>query len=387
VTVETAWTDFHERMRTLGERITGPGFPSDARGRAEGFRFLARLQQFALPLFLEFGDPMHPAFMRFGDDVVKWGATNADNRYLRATIEGSGTYRIRGNVADVRELILSVRDGEMVLGRTTVLEERTLSDLDVGPDGSIEVLLGGPEQPGNWLPLHPTAAYVQLRQFVSDWLHDGIADVAIDRIDSTEAAPPALSPETVATALRAAAEWIEASVTFWNTYTRRMVETMPANVLGPPRRPDAGALNMLSGGGWFELGPDDALIIECDVPHASYWSVQLYTVEWFESLDFGNRLTSLNDQQTHIDDDGRFRIVIAHEDPGVPNWLDTAGHQIGLASYRWVRSSDAPAPRATVVPLRETRERLPASTPRWTCEHRRAQLAERRAGWARRFRN
>ena len=34
--------------------------------------------------------------------------------------------------------------------------------------------------------------------------------------------------------------------------------------------------------------------------------------------------------------DGSVRFVIAHRDPGVPNWLDTAGHQRGTVGVRWV---------------------------------------------------
>jgi hypothetical protein len=28
--------------------------------------------------------------------------------------------------------------------------------------------------------------------------------------------------------------------------------------------------------------------------------------------------------------------VVAHRDPGVPNWLDTAGHAHGTVGVRWV---------------------------------------------------
>ena len=52
-----AWTDFHDRMKAVGERITGDEFPGDPRMRAEGFRYLNRLSMFAQQLYLEFSDP------------------------------------------------------------------------------------------------------------------------------------------------------------------------------------------------------------------------------------------------------------------------------------------------------------------------------------------
>ena len=86
MTVEAAWADFHDRMKAVGEQITGDEYPGDPRMRAEGFRYLNRLSMFAQQLYLEFSDPAHPAFFRFGDDVLKWGATNVDNNYLRTHV-------------------------------------------------------------------------------------------------------------------------------------------------------------------------------------------------------------------------------------------------------------------------------------------------------------
>ena len=37
-----------------------------------------------------------------------------------------------------------------------------------------------------------------------------------------------------------------------------------------------------------------------------------------------------------LEADGSVRFVIAHRDPGVPNWLDTAGHDVGTVGVRWV---------------------------------------------------
>ena len=50
-------------------------------------------------------------------------------------------------------------------------------------------------------------------------------------------------------------------------------------------------------------------------------------------------------------DDGRVRVVVAHEDPGLPNWLETAGHDRGTMCWRWIHAQSHPQPIATVVPL------------------------------------
>ena len=48
------------------------------------------------------------------------------------------------------------------------------------------------------------------------------------------------------------------------------------------------------------------------------------------------------------------RVVIAHEDPGVANWLDTAGHSEGPIILRCVRTESAPVPTTRVVPIHPT---------------------------------
>ena len=50
------------------------------------------------------------------------------------------------------------------------------------------------------------------------------------------------------------------------------------------------------------------------------------------------------------------RFVIAHRDPGVPNWLDTAGHRRGTVGVRWVGPDVVDVlPSTRVVPLSSLR--------------------------------
>ena len=78
--------------------------------------------------------------------------------------------------------------------------------------------------------------------------------------------------------------------------------------------------------------------------------------------------------------------VIAHEDPGVPNWLDTAGHERGTLIARFVMAEGAPEVRSRVVKRDELASALPTSTPRLSRGQRDASLARRRRAVWRRFR-
>jgi hypothetical protein len=283
-------------------------------------------------------------------------------------------------------MLLSTQEGDMQLGKFRVFDERALSNLDVGPDGNLELFVGGPERAGNWMPLHAETDHVLVRQYVSDWDHDAVARLHIERIGNEGCAPAPPSAAHLIEAYDRAAKWIERSVVFWNDYTRRARVGGTDNVLSPPRSPKGGAHNILYGGGWWDLAPHEALLVTCDAPAANYWSFQGYNAGWFESLDFANRTTSLNGHQIRVDDDGRFRLVIAHGDPGIENWLDTAGHRAGMVTYRWVLTTNEPAPASEVVPLAEVAARVAETTPAFTAAERRAQVHRRQIAVAHRFR-
>ena len=55
-----------------------------------------------------------------------------------------------------------------------------------------------------------------------------------------------------------------------------------------------------------------------------------------QTYDFTTRPVSLNRKQTRLEPDGSFRMVLAHRDPGVGNWLDTEGRPFGMVFWRFM---------------------------------------------------
>ena len=124
---------------------------------------------------------------------------------------------------------------------------------------------------------------------------------------------------------------------------------MPRNAFNQPNAASGatggGQSTNIYAGGVFELEPDEALIIESRIPvPPQYIGFHLANL-WGESLDFANRQTSLNGFQVEPDADGVLRYVVAHRDPGVPNWLDTTGHREGFLTPRWAYSEQPPPDR------------------------------------------
>ena len=71
-------------------------------------------------------------------------------------------------------------------------------------------------------------------------------------------------------------------------------------------------------------------MLEFEIPRATYWGLQVGDL-WWQAADYVDHQSSLNGYQVEADPDGRARIVVGADDPGVANWLDTTGLSRGVA--------------------------------------------------------
>jgi hypothetical protein len=88
---------------------------------------------------------------------------------------------------------------------------------------------------------------------------------------------------------------------------------------------------------------------------------------WGESLDFESYQSNLNGHSMEPDEDGVYRWVVAHRDPGVPNWVDTTGLPHGYLTIRWTYPEQPPRehwPTLAVkkIAVDEVRAHIPAGT-------------------------
>ena len=100
----------------------------------------------------------------------------------------------------------------------------------------------------------------------------------------------------------------------------------------------------------WALAPDEALVIDAVPPPCEHWNFQLNNY-WMESLDYRYHTIHTNKHLASYRPDGSVRIVVAHDDPGVPNWISTVGHTSGTMSFRWIRAEATPEPSTRVVRL------------------------------------
>ena len=80
-----------------------------------------------------------------------------------------------------------------------------------------------------------------------------------------------------------------------------------------------------------------------------------------------------------LDRDGVLRIVVSAKDPGVPNWLDTAGYRHGVIQGRWTECDAQPIQQVEKVKLAHVRDHLPPETAIVTSAQRDQSIRDRRA--------
>jgi hypothetical protein len=331
--------------------LAGPRAEMDALGVAEGYRHLTHLLGYAFDLYLE-GDPDRPAFTPLAAPTRKILGDNVDSLYHFAPLRGDRRYRIRGWRGNEVYLAFCVYGGKPDgAWSERVVANVSQRDLTCGPDGSFEIVLAPDAQAPNAVRLADDAVCVISRQYFTDRSAARPAAFGIEALDRI-GGPPPLDDTLLARRLRAVATFVRETIQF-----TPLPGSLPPNLLGPPmpwnpQMPGWGTPDNIYSLGLFRLAPEEALVIEGRSPPCTYWGAQVWN-RYMQSLDYRYHRVSLNHAQVALEPDGSFRIAVAHRDPGLPNWIETAGHREGVVFCRWLQAEGLPEqPSSHVVTLR-----------------------------------
>ena len=394
--IDARWRALAQRIESAGALLDAAGVPEGAQVRADGMRYLARFLAAGLRVCLECDDPDYPTFGRMIENGMSWGLDNPDCNYSWARVRGDATYRIAGWRGSARHLEIQVNTGHMGDGNIPAFGGgdaawRTVSflsgdDLESDADGSFEVRLGGAPRERNWLALDGDASHVLVRQYFDDWEGERPGVFSIER-EGAVYPRPAQTPESLDAHLETLHTWLDAGLASWDKMSRLLLSLeknalLVFDVSDDVDRP--GLHGQSYGMGPFECAPDEAVLIEFTPPACRMWSVALCSF-WFESLEFGQRQSSLNGHQARLDPDGVFRGVIAHDDPCVANWIDPEGHRQGTLAVRFLFAEETPRPVLSRVPRAELFDHLPGDVVRVTPDERSRILAARNRALQRRY--
>jgi hypothetical protein len=341
--------------------------------RAESFRYLLTMLAYTVDAGLLNTDPLEPMFSQpYRLHLLDWGGASPDAVYRRVMVRDDRTYRVSGRLGNAKYLSMDLRQSTPAC--TITPDELALDD-----DGGFEFVLGGPAREQQWWPLQPGTNGLVVREFFDDWLGARRSRLRIDCLDGEVAARPEHRAARVAAEFDVIGDWIlEGAVRYWIDRSTTLAADCRNGFLPSLHRVDTKL--PVATFGWWDLQPDEALVVELDDPHAVFWAMHLVTSLW-HTLDYANRLTTFNNAQARPDPDGRFRFVVSARDPGVHNWLDTTGLQQGVIILRFCQAATPIPPRATTVKVSEAAPHLTGS-PRCGLDERRAQIAERREGVA-----
>ncbi len=384
--LKAGWDQFCDELKAAGDLVFRDTTPTGDIDRAKGFRLLARNVSLALQFQLENNNPELPELLRYFDPLRKQGGDNTDALYVGAPVNGEHTYRITGQRGTARYFAITVlEDGDTPWGGAVV---GTLfgDQIEVGDDGSFEVVLSPNQHAGNWIETTPGSWRVTVRQFFADWEGEEPMTARID-CEGPLSPEPELTPAALSRGLADSIDWVKVSTRYWADMLDRW-QSQPNQFLSY-RQLDDNAIDATPGGEplicYWRIPKDEALIIRVRPPQAQYWAVEFGNY-WWETMDYRYRLCSTNCHHAVLEDDGELILVAAHEDPGLPNWLDPSGHEEGYVTVRWIGSENYPVPDCEQVPAADLSKKLSQSVKRISPEQRTEQLAARRRGVLKRFR-
>ncbi|HIF98451.1 MAG TPA: DUF1214 domain-containing protein [Myxococcales bacterium] len=340
---------------------------TDARSEreaAEGMRFILRTLAMSQDVT---GDGYAPAphFARMDTGRRKVGGDNPDGEYHTLAWDGERDYKITGNIGTVDHLSFSVLAMQRT-GRSQSLGYANERTLGADADGNFTLWLSTekPQAPGAWIQTRPGFGSVLVRQYFGDREEEKAAEFQVEVVGRERFDPlPASTDAEVARAIHGTRfavqgigllhRYVSPSIDSPpNRFLRRNSDDFGADISSPDN------LYLIS---TYAIGPDEGLLVEVEPLDVRFWNFAIEN-PWHESVDYNQRRTSLTHDNVQPDPDGMVRFLVAQEPTAHANSLETAGHERGFMTFRWVgeRDTEAPLPKVTRLPLAEAVARAAA---------------------------
>jgi hypothetical protein len=390
--MEAAWRTWQDDLEALRATLYSSKLATDPADQARAHYWLMQAQAVAFNLVIA-PDQSRPSFFIgtvFEPNVYTWILPNADFLYRYAFVDGAGRFRITGRRGTSHFLEAQTISGFFGDPKLRLLATYDFDRFVRDADGGFEIAVG-PDRPAdclNWIATDPASRNntIIVREAFYDWSAETPAAL---RIAAAATVPPRIPDEADFIARLGAASRLMrfCHKTFSGGLTEQVLAAVGTNrFLLVDTSKDEHASNPSAGyvPAVYDIPPGQALLVEIDPPEARYWNIHLGDV-WWQVTDFTNHHSSLNGHQAVRDPDGKVRIAIAAEDPGIANWLDTVGNPKGVVLVRWYFTDRYPEPAARLVALNALMAELPPGTAMVTPEQRRRAVELRRDAVLRRY--
>lgn len=265
-----------------------------------------------------------------------YGIENPDNVYRHFMLDPALSYRISGRAGALEPMqqsfiVYAALPGTQEMTREGAGLVAVLADPERGADGkSFTITMDTSPANGraNHLQLSDSSALLIVRDSLSNWAQEQPIELNV------EVLTPGYTPKVYShdEAVENTLALLEGVPAFWLDYDNTYIYSRAANVIAEPRVRQAGWGGAISG--WAELGPDQALKVTLSTFGARYLGFQLAD-PWGVSLNYVNKTGSMSNHQAIPNADGTITYLIAAQDPGHHNWLDTSGLNRVIFAIRW----------------------------------------------------
>ncbi|MEP4147011.1 MAG: DUF1214 domain-containing protein [Halioglobus sp.] len=290
-------------------------------------------------------DANKPDFRRIVTPSRKLTGDNSDAIYFDAPLHPDNTYIIQGEKKGAAYFSITIEndtyDGRIATATGGVIND---TEIDIDEEDRFTIYLGGEKRERNWLPLKAGASRVTTRHYFEHAEPaannpDLEPRLHIECLDNNAvSAPP--NDSTIA----------EGILRVGNAIRSRTLD-MPAlgggelpDFMSPvpnefPRPQQPGNFGLAAFDAHYSMAPffintDEALVITGRWPECRFGNICLWN-RFQQTFDYIDRSVSLNRTQAVLETDGSFKMILAHQDPGLPNWLDTEGNLFGLMFWRF----------------------------------------------------
>jgi hypothetical protein len=365
----TALGEFIKLLQEVDERWSSPEWNlNSAEDIVGSHRALMHIIEAALVGYFE-QDARNPDFRRIVTRSRKLTGDNSDAIYFDAPLSPDHAYVVRGNMNGAAYFSMTIEEG-VEDGRIAKTTGGVINDteMEIDSNGDFTIYLGGEPKEKSWLPLLTGASRVTTRHYF-EHAQPAAMDPALEPrmqieclTNTTTPAPP--NDASVAAGIRRVCNAVRSRTLEMPTLAGG---EMPAfmsitpNEFPQPQTPGnfgLAAFDAHYSMAPFFIGEDEALVITGRWPECRFGNVCLWN-RFQQTFDYTSRSVSLNRTQTTLEDDGSFKMIIAHQDPGLPNWLNTEGNLFGLVFWRFfLVEGDAETPQATVVKLADIRAQV-----------------------------